>query len=137
MEIRVENLSQIQEAAKSFAKLLNSHNIFAFYGDMGAGKTTFINALLLEMDIKEHTSSPTFSIVNEYKSEQYGTIYHFDFYRIEDESEALDIGLEDMIYGKEICLMEWPSKIENLLPENTVIINISVEEKCRIIDIQL
>lgn len=137
MEIRIEGLSQIRDAAKSFVKLLDSHNIFAFYGEMGAGKTTFINSILEEMGITEHTSSPTFSIVNEYLSNEFGTIYHFDFYRIEKESEALDIGIEEMIYGNEICFMEWPSKIENLLPENTVIVKINVVDKCRIIDIQL
>jgi tRNA threonylcarbamoyladenosine biosynthesis protein TsaE len=137
MEIKIEDLSKIHEAAKSFVKLLDSHNVFAFHGEMGAGKTTFINSILEEIGIKEHTSSPTFSIVNEYLSNKFGTIYHFDFYRIEDESEALDIGIEEMIYGNEICFMEWPSKIENLLPENTVIVKINVVDKCRIIDIQL
>ena len=104
---------------------------------MGVGKTTFINAILLELGIKDHTSSPTFSIVNEYLSETFGTVYHFDFYRIKDETEALDIGIEDFIYGEEFCFMEWPSKIENLLPENSVTIKISIENNCRILDIKV
>jgi tRNA threonylcarbamoyladenosine biosynthesis protein TsaE len=137
MQIRIENLTELKAASQAFIKLLKSHNIFAFYGKMGTGKTTFINALLLEMGIKDHTSSPTFSIVNEYLSEVHGTVYHFDFYRIEDEMEALDIGIEDLIYGKEFCFMEWPSKIENLLPENTVSVKISIEDNCRILDIKV
>ena len=137
MQIRIENITELKTASQTFIKLLKSHNIFAFYGEMGAGKTTFINALLLEMGITDHTSSPTFSIVNEYLSTSFGTVYHFDFYRIEDETEALDIGIEDLIYGEEFCFMEWPSKIENLLPENTVSIKISIEDNCRILDIKV
>jgi tRNA threonylcarbamoyladenosine biosynthesis protein TsaE len=137
MQLRIENLNQINKAASDFLELTKKHNIFAFNGEMGAGKTTFINAILKQMDIEDHSSSPTFSIVNEYLSPSFGTVYHFDFYRIESEIEALDIGIEDIIYGEEYCFMEWPSKIENLLPENTVFIKISVDNNCRIIDIQL
>ena len=137
MQIRIKHISELKSATQSFIALLKTNNIFAFYGEMGAGKTTFINALLLEMGINDHSSSPTFSIVNEYESSNYGTVYHFDFYRIEDEIEALDIGIEDMIYGKEFCFMEWPSKIENLLPENTVSVKISTSNNCRILDIDV
>lgn len=137
MRIKIQNLNQINQAAKDFISLTEGQNVFAFYGEMGAGKTTFINALLDEMGIEDHSSSPTFSIVNEYLSPKYGTVYHFDFYRIENEMEALDIGIEEIIYGDEYCFMEWPSKIENLLPENTVNIKISVEDECRILDIEL
>lgn len=137
MQLRIENLYNLEKSAKQFLELTDGHTIFAFDGEMGAGKTTFINAILKVMGIEDHSSSPTFSIVNEYLSPKYGPVFHFDFYRIEDESEALDIGVEDIIYGDEFCFMEWPSKIENLLPENTVFIKISVENNCRIIDIQL
>lgn len=137
MQLRIENLSEINQTAKEFLELTKARTIFAFDGEMGVGKTTFINAILNEMGIEDHTSSPTFSIVNEYLSPTYGSVFHFDFYRIENEMEALDIGIEDLIYGNEYCFMEWPSKIENLLPENTVTVKISVENNCRIIDIQL
>lgn len=137
MQLRIENLLNIKEAASEFLKITKGHNIFAFDGEMGAGKTTFINAILKEMGIEDHSSSPTFSIVNEYLSPKFGNVFHFDFYRIESENEALDIGIEDIIYGDDCCFMEWPSKIENLLPENTVFIKISVENNCRILDIQL
>ena len=137
MTIKIQNLNQLKQAAKDFINLTEGHYVFAFYGEMGAGKTTFINALLDEMGIEDHSSSPTFSIVNEYLSPKYGTVYHFDFYRIENEMEALDIGIEEIIYGDDYCFMEWPSKIENLLPENTVNVKISVEDECRILDIEL
>jgi len=137
MTITINNLYELKQAAKDFINQTKGHQIFAFYGEMGAGKTTFINALLDEMEIEDHSSSPTFSIVNEYLSPEHGPVYHFDFYRIENEMEALDIGIEEIIYGDDYCFMEWPSKIENLLPENSVNVIISVEDKCRILDIQL
>ena len=87
---------------------------------MGAGKTTFITGLMEYMGVVDHVSSPTFSIVNEYHSDDYGNIYHFDFYRLEDEDEALNIGIEEIFDENAWCFMEWPEKIDNLLPENTV-----------------
>ncbi|HIP36480.1 MAG TPA: tRNA (adenosine(37)-N6)-threonylcarbamoyltransferase complex ATPase subunit type 1 TsaE [Crocinitomix sp.] len=137
MKIRINNLTDLHLAAKQFLEFTKNHHIFAFYGKMGAGKTTFINAILKQMKIEDHSSSPTFSIINQYLSPTYGTVYHFDFYRIENEIEALDIGIEEIIYGNEYCFIEWPSKIENLLPENTVNININVEDERRILDIEL
>jgi tRNA threonylcarbamoyladenosine biosynthesis protein TsaE len=137
MQLIIDNIADINQVARDFLKFTKGHTIFAFDGEMGVGKTTFINAILKQMGIEDHTSSPTFSIVNEYLSTKHGTVYHFDFYRIENEIEALDIGIEDIIYGEDYCFMEWPSKIENLLPEDTVFIKISVDKNCRIIDIQL
>jgi len=137
MQLRIDNLSTITQTAKEFLALTKGHTLFAFDAEMGAGKTTFINALLLEMGIEDHVSSPTFSIINEYYSPQFGSVYHFDFYRIENEMEALDIGIEDIIYDNNYCFIEWPSKIKNLLPENTVIIKISIENNSRILDIQI
>lgn len=137
MQLRINNLTDIEKVAADFIELIGDHRIFAFYGDMGAGKTTFINSVLKVMGIKDHSSSPTFSIVNEYLSDNHGTVYHFDFYRIEDEMEALDIGIEDLIYGDDFCFMEWPERIENLLPQHTVNINITIENKCRILDIKI
>ncbi len=137
MELKVCSLSEIQEAAKSFLEYVSGAKSFAFYGEMGAGKTTFINALLSELGIEDHSSSPTFSIVNEYFSPNHGAIFHFDFYRVNDESEAMDIGIEDMIYDDNYCFIEWPERIENLLPENCVDIYIKTEADCRLIEIKL
>jgi tRNA threonylcarbamoyladenosine biosynthesis protein TsaE len=137
MKIAINSLAELKTAAISFINATKNHHIFAFYGEMGAGKTTFINAILKEMGITDHSSSPTFSIVNEYLSPKFGEVYHFDFYRIEDESEALDIGVEDIIYGTPYCFIEWPSKIKNLLPDNTVDVTISVENEQRLIEIKI
>lgn len=126
MEIEIKTLDDLPSAAKQFLKLTEGRTIFAFDGQMGAGKTTFINAILEEMEIEDHSSSPTFSIINEYASPSHGPVFHFDFYRLDSEEEALDIGVEDIIYDQNYCFMEWPSKIENLLPENTVWVNLKV-----------
>lgn len=137
MQIIVSDISELKSAAQSFIKMIGNNRSIAFFGDMGVGKTTFINAILDIMGIEDHSSSPTFSIVNEYSSIDYGMIYHFDFYRIEDENEALDIGIEDILYHDNYCFMEWPEKIENLLPENYVSVHITLDNNCRIIQIDL
>lgn len=92
-------------------------NVLLFYGEMGVGKTTLIKEIVKELGVKDITSSPTFSIVNEYEGNN-GKIYHFDFYRLESEDEAYDIGLEDYLYTDNLCLIEWPEKIKNLLPDD-------------------
>ena len=92
---------------------------FLFYGDMGAGKTTLIKALCQELEVEDAVSSPTFAIVNEYSGVN-GTVYHFDFYRIKNESEALDLGYEDYLYSGNYCFIEWPEKIQSLLPNEFV-----------------
>jgi len=113
----------------NIAKQLLAHistKIWLFYGSMGSGKTTLIKALVKQLSSSDCASSPTFSLVNEYESRKGNPIYHFDFYRIKNEEEALDMGIEDYFYSKNYCFIEWPNKIKNLLPLNAVVIKISV-----------
>lgn len=124
-EIFIPSLDDINQAARKFIELMREHRLFAFYGGMGAGKTTFIKALCQELGVADNVSSPTFAIVNEYGSD-IGPIYHFDFYRIKSPDEVMDLGFEDYAYSGHLCLMEWPELIEDLLPSNTV--NVHIEE---------
>jgi len=119
-KITIPNLRSIDQAARQFIQAAGGHTVIAFYGKMGAGKTTFIRALCEELGVQDVINSPTFAIVNEYLSGQGDPIYHFDFYRIRREQEALDIGLEDYLDSGCLCLMEWPERIEGLLPDDTV-----------------
>jgi len=119
MEFIVSTPAQLSEVARAFIPLLEEHKVWALEGSMGAGKTTFVAELCRQLDVEEEAASPTFSIVNEYCSRQLGgPIYHFDFYRIESEEEALDIGFEDYIDSGAPCLMEWSDRISGLLPED-------------------
>lgn len=125
--ITIPSLERINEAAKEFLPLLDKYKIFAFYGGMGAGKTTFVNALCEELGVTDPTGSPTFAIVNEYALPEPGKqIFHFDFYRIKSLSEAYDIGYEEYFYSGSPCLIEWPELIEPLLPDDTVRVHITV-----------
>lgn len=124
IEIPVPSLDSIDVAAREFVARIGSHRVFAFYGSMGAGKTTFIKAVCEQLGVRDAVTSPTFAIVNEYASDM-GPVYHFDFYRIKNLAEAMDLGFEDYAYSGNLCLMEWPELIEELLPENTVSVNIS------------
>jgi len=124
----INDLSDIRQVAHAFIQLMSDRTVFAFYGKMGAGKTTFIKAICEELGVDDVINSPTFSIINEYRSEQTGElIYHFDFYRINKLSEARDISVEDYFYSGALCLIEWPEIVEPLLPDDTV--HISIEEK--------
>lgn len=127
MTIEVKRLEELASAAQQILALFPAERVFLFYGDMGAGKTTFINTLCQALDVEDHTSSPTFSIVNEYAS-PHGPIYHFDFYRLRDESEALDMGYEEYFYSGNYCFVEWPEKITNLLPLDGVEIKIQTTQ---------
>jgi tRNA threonylcarbamoyladenosine biosynthesis protein TsaE len=112
-------------------QLLQAHpasKIFAFYGEMGAGKTTFIKALCKELHVVDTVNSPTFALINQYHDESDEPVFHFDFYRIKKIEEVMDIGYEDYFFSGSYCLIEWPEKIENLLPEETVKVLISVDE---------
>ena len=124
----IHSLEEYPAAAKWFTGFLQRGNIFAFYGKMGAGKTTFIKAVCENLGVEDVINSPTFAIVNEYVDGNDEPIYHFDFYRIKKEQEVLDIGYEDYVYSGNICFMEWPELIEGLLPADVVKVTIQEEE---------
>ena len=135
-QIRIQSLDNIQEAARQFINNMGNAKVFAFYGKMGAGKTTFIKAICEELGVEDIITSPTFAIVNEYTivnpqrstangqssmvNGQHPSIYHFDFYRIKKIEEVYDMGYEDYFYSGDICFIEWPELIDDLLPEDTV-----------------
>lgn len=128
IKLTIPTIEDIPNAAREFLDEVGHRKIFAFDAQMGAGKTTFILGLLKAMGVRDFEGSPTYSLVNVYDTEMYGKIYHFDLYRINDELEALDIGLEEMVYGDNICFIEWPEKVKDLLPHNTIWSYISVDE---------
>jgi tRNA threonylcarbamoyladenosine biosynthesis protein TsaE len=126
--MKIESLETIRKTAREFIETVikqGSGRVFLFYGSMGAVKTTFIRAICEELGVEESVNSPTFAIVNEYRSGEGDPIYHFDFYRINKEEEAYDFGYEDYFYSGELCFVEWPEKIENLLPEDAVTVSIT------------
>lgn len=126
MKIEIQSLETIEDAATEFVKLMGDNTVFAFYGEMGAGKTTFIKAICERLGVDDQINSPTFAIVNEYRSNSGELIYHFDFYRIKSESEAFDFGYEDYFYSGSICFIEWPELVESLLP--TDVVKVKIEE---------
>ena len=124
--IQIKSLDTIREAAREFISRMDDRTVFAFHGEMGAGKTTFIKAICEELGVEDVINSPTFAIINEYRSSMTGElIYHFDFYRINKLSEAEDIGTEDYFYSGALCFIEWPEKIEDLLPGDVVDVTIA------------
>ncbi len=126
--IRIESLYDLDRAAREFLEAIGDSRLVAFYAPMGAGKTTFTTAVCKALGVREDAvSSPTFAIVNEYRTAAGEPLYHFDFYRIDTPQEALDIGLYDYLDSGALCLMEWPENIEPLLPEETLKVRISVE----------
>ena len=128
MEIKNQSLDQIHEAAKEFIAAMGENTVFALYGKMGAGKTTFVKAVCEELGVTDVITSPTFAIVNEYRSEDTAElIYHFDFYRINKLEEVYDMGYEDYFYSGALCFIEWPELVEELLPGNTI--KVSIEEQ--------
>lgn len=128
MELKITSLDNINEVARQFIGEMGDNTVFAFRGDMGAGKTTFIKAICEELGVEDVINSPTFAIVNEYRSDSGELIYHFDFYRINKIEEAYDFGYEDYFYSGSLCFIEWPEKIESLLPFDVVNVHISVDE---------
>ena len=125
MQFHLNSIDDLQDAAQKIISFAATEKTFLFYGQMGAGKTTLINALCRELGVTENTSSPTFAIVNEYRSPK-GNIFHFDFYRLKNQTEALDIGFEEYLDSGKYCFIEWPEKILDLLPEHRLRISINV-----------
>ena len=142
MEITIKNLDEMGEKARMFINTLGEQRVIAFYGSMGAGKTTFIRALCQELGVIEPVTSPTFAIVNEYEvvddqssfhqssihQSSIKKVFHFDFYRIKRLEEAYDMGFEDYLYSGQLCLIEWPELIEGLLPDDAVRVHITVND---------
>ena len=125
MEIRLKSAAELNEPAREFIRAMGDNTVFAFYGKMGAGKTTFIKALCRELGVEDEVNSPTFAIVNEYRSATTAElIYHFDFYRIKKIEEVYDMGYEDYFYSGALCLIEWPELAESVLPSDTVRVDI-------------
>jgi tRNA threonylcarbamoyladenosine biosynthesis protein TsaE len=132
-EVILNSLSELPAVANQIIQAFGDRNVIAFQGQMGAGKTTFIKAVCVALGVKDTISSPTFSIVNEYLSASGRKIYHFDFYRIKDINEAYDMGYEEYLYSDALCLIEWPEKIESILPLNVFYVSINSKVNTRII----
>ena len=127
MEITINGLDTIRSAARQFIENIGSSRVFAFYGKMGAGTTTFVKALCEELGCDDVITSPTFAIVNEYTDGEQQPVYHFDFYRIKKLEEVYDMGYEEYFYSGALCLIEWPELIEDVLPDDTV--RVTIEEQ--------
>lgn len=123
IDLHIHDLGQIDALAADFVSQMTDAHVYAFYGEMGAGKTTFIKALCRALGVEDVITSPTFSIINEYTTPK-ETIYHFDFYRIKKLEEVYDMGYEDYFYSDALCFIEWPELVEELLPEDTVRVHI-------------
>lgn len=140
-EIRITDVASLPDAARQFVALMGDETVYAFHGEMGAGKTTFIRALVQQLGVDpEEANSPSFSIINEYRSETTAElIYHFDLYRLENVEEALEIGVEDYFDSGALCLLEWPERIEPLLPDDTVVVKITVnpEDNSRLLTVNI
>ena len=126
-KIEIDNIADIDFAAAELLKEFEDKRVFAFFGEMGAGKTTFIQALCRELDVIEVVNSPTFTIVNEYHTKNGNSIYHFDFFRIRKIEEVYDFGYEDYFYSGNYCFIEWPELITDILPDNAVLVKITID----------
>ena len=126
MKLTITSEQELPQVAQQVLAVFGNRKVILFYGEMGVGKTTLIKQLCKQLGVEEATTSPTFSIVNEYLANTGKSIYHFDFYRIEEEAEVYDLGYEDYFYSENYCFIEWPEKIPNLLPENTATLKIEL-----------
>lgn len=126
MEIVIDSLNDLDKVADALLESLNGRNVVAFFAPMGAGKTTLISAIMERMGSQDTVTSPTFALVNQYYTESEEPVYHFDFYRINSIAEAFDMGYEEYFYSGDLCLVEWPEKIEQLLPEDTMVVKIEI-----------
>ena len=129
MEIKIKDKRHLIVAAKQFLQHAGDNKIFAFYGSMGAGKTTIIKAICASLGAVDIVSSPTFTLVNEYKTINGESIFHIDFYRIKKQEEVYDFGIEEYLTGDSYCFMEWPELVEEILPPETVKVRISVDDQ--------
>ncbi len=137
MLLKIDSINDLPEAADAILEALNGRSIVAFWGEMGAGKTTLIRALCDRLGVTDTVTSPTFALVNEYHTETGEPIYHFDFYRINRIEEVFDFGYEEYFYSGNLCLIEWPEKIEGLLPEETLSVRIRItSDESRTIEIE-
>lgn len=136
MKFRIESLDKINEVAKAFLDKYSDRKVIAMYGNMGVGKTTFVKAVCEVLGMEDEANSPSFSIVNEYRGKN-KTIYHFDFYRINKAEEAYDFGYEEYFYSGNMCFVEWPEKIDGLMPDDTLVMKFSEEENgLRLIEVE-
>lgn len=137
MKLQIESLDEIKLIAGKFLETLHEKRVFAFSGEMGVGKTTFITSLLTLLGVDDPEGSPTYSLINTYDIPSYGKLFHMDLYRLNDENEAFDMGIEEILYSDGYCFIEWPEKIKNLLPENTIWVYIRKEvNESRIITVE-
>ena len=135
MEYKIESLSEINEVAKAFLDEYGDRQVIAMYGEMGVGKTTFVKAVCEVLGMVDEANSPSFAIVNEYKGKK-KTVYHFDFYRINDPEEAYDFGYEEYFYSGNMCFVEWPEKIDALMPNDALVMKfIEREDGVRLIQV--
>ena len=128
MDIIIKDIEHIREAAREFIKQIGDRHVFAFYGKMGAGKTTFVKAICEELGVEDVITSPTFAIINEYTTGEGDSLFHFDFYRIKKLEEVYDMGYEDYFYSGALCFIEWPELIEDILPDEAVHVSITEQE---------
>lgn len=140
-EIKIQDINSLSAAAKEFVAVMGDETVYAFHGEMGAGKTTFIRALVEQLGVDaDEANSPSFSIINEYRSDTTAElIYHFDLYRLESVEDVLEIGVEDYFDSGALCLLEWPERIEPLLPDDTVVVKITVnpEDNSRLLTVDI
>ena len=128
ISIKINDIEHIHEAAREFIEHIGDCRVFAFYGKMGAGKTTFVKAICEELGVEDVITSPTFAIINEYTQPDGSPLFHFDFYRIKKLEEVYDMGYEDYFYSDALCFIEWPELIEDILPDDAVRVSITEQE---------